>query len=191
MKKSRTILVLIAVVFLPLLALSGRFLVLDQPGRSDVIVVLAGETEQRPARGLELLDRGFAPRLILDVPADFVIYRWHELELARQYVQGLPQAVSISICPIHALSTKAEAQDVAPCLKRIGGQRVLLVTSDFHTRRALSTFRRVLPGYDFRVAAAYDAGQFGLQWWRRRQWAKVNFDEWMRLLWWQVVERWL
>ena len=23
-----------------------------------------------------------------------------------------------------------------------------------------------------------------------RQWAKINFDEWLRLVWWQAVDRW-
>jgi len=32
--------------------------------------------------------------------------------------------------------------------------------------------------------------QFGGKWWKHRQWAKVNFDEWLRLVWWQAVDRW-
>jgi hypothetical protein len=42
------------------------------------------------------------------------------------------------------LSTKAETRDVEGCLARENGGRVLIVTSDFHTRRALSIFRREL-----------------------------------------------
>ena len=66
MRKARIGLVL-AVFVLALLATSGRFLVVNQPRESDVILVLAGETEHRPARGLELLTLGYAPRLILNV----------------------------------------------------------------------------------------------------------------------------
>jgi hypothetical protein len=40
------------------------------------------------------------------------------------------------------------------------------------------------------VAAAYDPNEFGVQWWRHRQWAKVDFDEWLRLIWWELVDRW-
>jgi uncharacterized SAM-binding protein YcdF (DUF218 family) len=173
-----------------LVVTSGSFLIVNQPRKSDVIVILAGETEKRPARGLELLSQGFAPRLILDVPAEATIYQWNQLELAQQYVENLPQAAVISLCPIHALSTKGEAQDVSGCLTKIGALRVLLVTSDFHTRRTLSTFKLLCPQYDFSVAAAFDQREFGAQWWRRRQWAKVNFDEWIRLVWWQLVDRW-
>jgi uncharacterized SAM-binding protein YcdF (DUF218 family) len=66
----------------------------------------------------------------------------------------------------------------------------LIVTSDYHTRRALRTFQREAPDYEFSVAAAYDANEFGGQWWRHRQWAKVNFEEWLRLIWWELVDRW-
>lgn len=170
-------------------ATSGRFLVIDQPRKSDVMVVLAGETDRRPARGLELLDQGYAPRLMLNVPADAMIYQWNEVEIARKYVAGLPQASAIMICPIYGHSTRDESQDVARCLQDIGARKVLLVTSDYHTRRALSIFSRVMPA-DYSIAAAFDAKEFGVQWWRHRQWAKVNFDEWLKLIWWELVDRW-
>ena len=70
-----------------LVATSGRLLVVNQPRKSDVMVVLAGETERRPARGLELLDQGYAPRLILDVPAEAKIYHRNQAEIAQEYVE--------------------------------------------------------------------------------------------------------
>ena len=36
----------------------GRILVVDSPQPSDVIVVLAGETDRRPAHALQLLNQG-------------------------------------------------------------------------------------------------------------------------------------
>ena len=189
MKAVRIILataVLFAAIFV---AFSGRFLVLNQPQKSDVIVVLAGETQQRPARGLKLLIQGFAPRLVLDVPTA-TIYDKSQLDLAQDYVKTLPQANAISICPIYERSTKGEARDVSRCLKGSEAQKVLLVTSDYHTRRALSIFRHVLPQYRYSVAAASDEREYATSWWQRRQWAKVNFDEWIRLVWWELVERW-
>jgi hypothetical protein len=40
------------------------------------------------------------------------------------------------------------------------------------------------------VAAARDDTQFGTRWWTDRQWAKTCLDEWLRLIWWNGVERW-
>lgn len=189
MRKQRVLLPLAGIVLLGVAATSGRFLVVDEPRQADAIMVLAGETDRRPARGLELLNQGYAPRMILNVPAGATIYQWTQLELAQRYVEGLPQAGAITICPIYGLSTKAEARDAARCLQN-AGQRVLLVTSDYHTRRVLNTFRREVTSHDYSVAAAYDPREFGVQWWRHREWAKVNLEEWMRLVWWEVVDRW-
>jgi hypothetical protein len=180
----------LAVLLILFATQAGRFLVVDAPRASDVIVVLAGETDRRPTRALELLQQGFAKRVLIDVPADSTIYTFTQLDLAQKYVQSLPQAAVVSVCPIVGLSTKAETEDVEKCLTRMNPGTVLIVTSEFHTRRALSTFRQELPGRTFSVAAAYDSAQFGTHWWTHRQWAKTVVDEWLRLLWWSVVDRW-
>jgi hypothetical protein len=191
---------LLVVVSLALGSQAGSWLVLDNPQPADAIVVLAGETEQRPAKGLQLLDKGLAPRMFLDAPAGSRIYRWSQLELAQQYLNGLPEAQLLTACPIVGLSTRDEARDFASCLAtspsingmaiRTQVRRVLLVTSDFHTRRALAIFRHEIPEVQFSAAAAYDPAQYGAQWWQHRQWAKTFFDECVRLVWWHAVDRW-
>jgi len=190
MQKLRAVVLVIGIAALFFLFTSGGFLVVNDPQHADVIVVLAGEANQRPARGLELLSQGYAPRMVLDVPAEAMFFGEAELDLARSYVQKLPQRDSISVCPIHGLSTKAESYDVMGCLANSGVHSVLLVTSDYHTRRARSTFQHRFQGYRISVAAATDPIQFGRDWWRNRQWAKLNFDEWLRLVWWEGVDRW-
>lgn len=173
-----------------LAASSGTFLVIDEPQKADTILVLAGETDHRPARALELLKLGYAGRVILDVPASAMIFGSTYLQLAQSWTNAQPQSNALTVCPIQGLSTKAEAGNASECLRQAGAHSVLLVTSDFHTRRALSVFRKEIPDCTFHVAAAYDPTQFGMQWWRHRQWAKTNVDEWSRLLWWESVDRW-
>ncbi|MBV8051601.1 MAG: YdcF family protein [Acidobacteriaceae bacterium] len=181
----------IAVILLAVLCLtSGSFLIINQPRHADVIVVLAGEEDLRPALGLELLNQNFAPRLLLDVSVDGTIYGRSSLELAREYLQSQPHVGEATTCSINGLSTKAETEDVKRCLEPLKVHTVLLVTSEYHTRRALSIFRKMCPQYEFSVAAAFDNRQFGTRWWRRRQWAKMNLGEWLRLLWWEAVDRW-
>ena len=190
MKKLRTVLIVLIALALFLFSTSGHFLIINRPQHADTIVVLAGETDRRPALGLQLLQQGYAPRMVLDVPANAKIYHETMLQISQQYVRELPQAQSVIICPIYGLSTKAESQDVSQCLRTLGIHSILVVTSDYHTRRALSTFRHELPGMQISVAAATDPQQFGGAWWQHRQWAKLNFDEWLRLVWWQAVDRW-
>jgi DUF218 domain len=168
---------------------AGTMMVVDSPQPSDVIVVLAGETDSRPARALELLDRGYARRLLIDVPADDKVFGYTAVELAEHYEHTRPEAAQLGICPIEGLSTREESHDVERCLAKEQGTRILIVTSDYHTHRALSIFRREIPGKTFSIAAAYDSTQFGTRWWAHRQWAKTWFDEWLRWFWWVLVER--
>jgi DUF218 domain-containing protein len=178
-------------LFAALVAGTGRFLVVDEPEKSDAILVLAGETYNRPMLALDLLERGYAPRIVMDVPAAERIYQWTAPDLAQRWVQGLPQANSISICPIHGLSTRDESHEAENCMARAGGvHKVLIVTSDFHTRRARSVFQHEIPGLEFNIAAAHNPAEFGVLWWRQREWAKTNLYEWMRLIWWELVDRW-
>lgn len=182
--------VFVALLMVGLGANAGKLLVVNHPQPSDVILVLAGETELRPARAMELLDQGYGRHVVIDVSAESRDFGFREIDLAQEYVQHLPEAASVWICPIYGLSTRDEALEARKCLAREAGNRILIVTSDFHTRRALAIFRRVLPAKSLSVAAAFDDTQFGTRWWRRRQWAKTFLDEWMKLVWWSVVDRW-
>lgn len=169
---------------------AGEMMVIDSPQPSDVIVVLAGETDTRPARALELLNKGYARRLLIDVPAEDQIFGVTAQQLAEQFERSRPESAQLGICPIEGLSTREESHDVEKCLAQEQGTRILIVTSDYHTHRALSIFRREIPGKTFSIASAYDSTQFGTRWWTHRQWAKTWFDEWLRWLWWALVERW-
>ncbi|MFZ0796579.1 MAG: YdcF family protein [Terriglobales bacterium] len=169
---------------------AARFLVVDEPEPSDAIVVLAGETNVRPARALELLRQGVAPRVFMNAETRDVIYDQRLTDIAQKYVDSLPEASRISVCPIAGFSTFAEADDVSRCLQSLSAHRVLIVTSDYHTRRASLIFRHRLPQYHFSVAAAHNPGGFGYAWWTNREWAKITFDEWSKILWWEAVDRW-
>jgi uncharacterized SAM-binding protein YcdF (DUF218 family) len=168
---------------------AANLLVVDDRQPADAILVLAGETEARPALALDLLRQQYAPRIILNVPARAHVYQWAQSELAQHYLDSIaPRAATV--CPIEGLSTRDEARDAGRCLQALGARRVLIVTSDFHTRRARSVLRHELPQFKFSIAAARDQRIFGTPWYHHRQWAKTFFDESIRLVWWYAVDRW-
>jgi hypothetical protein len=183
---------LIGLFLIGILAASqaGRFLVIDKPEKSDAIVVLAGETNFRPAHALELLRQGWAPRAFMNAETRNLIYDQQLIDIARKYASNLPEADRVSVCPIVGFSTNDEVDDVSRCLQSLSVHRVLIVTSEFHTRRSLMIFRHRLPQYNFSVAAARNPAQFSEAWWRHREWAKTTVDEWMKMFWWQAVDRW-
>src|SRR5215471_8345278 len=98
MRKLRILILVLLVVWL--IARSDRFLVVDDPQKSDVIVVLAGETDRRPARALELLQREYARNMVIDVPDNARIFGSTAAELAQKWAATLPQVSQVSVCPI-------------------------------------------------------------------------------------------
>jgi len=184
---------IVLVVVLALAALAhqaAHFLVVDDPEKSDAIVVLAGETSLRPTHAVELLRQGMAPHAFMNAETRVLIYDQELTEIAQKYINTLPEANRISVCPIIGFSTAAEAADVGRCLQSQDVHRILIVTSDFHTRRALLIFRNRLPQYQFSVAAARAPGSFGEAWWTNREWAKSTLDEWLKIIWFEGVDRW-
>ncbi len=185
----RRVLVLL-LILLAVASQAARLLWVDNPQKSDAIVVLAGEENLRPARGLELLRQGAAPRMWIDVVDRDRMFDQSLAEIAEKYVAKQPEANQIKICRLKGLSTAAETADVRSCLQPFGVHRVLIVTSGFHSRRALSIFRQRLPDYEFSIAAVHDPVQYGTAWWTNREWAKATFDEWVKFIWWEAVDRW-
>jgi uncharacterized SAM-binding protein YcdF (DUF218 family) len=172
---------------------SGSWLVLNAPEKSDVIVVLAGDhNDERFWRGMQLLRAGYAQQLFLDARADTLQYGHSPAEYAAAFIQqaGGDMRNRVHVCPLRGNSTAAESQCTRACLAPLHPHSVLLVTSDHHTRRALSVEQHIMPEYHWSVAAATNDFEFGKQWWRRREWAKMYVEEWQRFAWWELVDRW-
>ena len=190
MRKFALLAIVVAVIAFALNA--GRMLVVRDLRHADAIIVLVGETDRRPARALQLLRQGYAPRVLLDASADVYVYHRSVSEIAEEYIHTLPPEVarSVSVCQESGLSTLEEAREVRHCLDAVGARSMLVVTSEYHTRRARSVFRHSYPDRSIGVAGASEPDQFGVLWWRHRQWAKVTANEWARLVWWECVDRW-
>ncbi len=172
----------------------ASFLAVENLQQADAIVVLAGDVnDRRYQKGIELLRAQYGHQMFLDASDDITLYGHTYAERARQFVEENSTGLSdrVQVCPIREDSTATETKYVAKCLSYLPpGSRILLVTSDYHTRRALSVFSHRLPSYQWSVAAAHDDTQFGTQWWHHREWAKNAVREWQKLLWWEMLERW-
>jgi uncharacterized SAM-binding protein YcdF (DUF218 family) len=183
-----------AVILLPVMRQAGSFLVVQHLHKADVIVVLGGDVnDRRYWKGMELLRNGYGRDLLVDAVDQTTMYGHTYAEWAQSFVEetNSGRSESVKVCPIGEDSTIGETKYVQACLADAHAQSVLLVTSDFHTRRAASIFRNRLPMYTWYVAAADDSTQFGARWWTHREWAKRAAEEWQKLLWWNLAERWL
>lgn len=173
---------------------AGNYLVVNRPERSEVIVVLAGDhNDHRYWGGLELLREGYGQRMLVDAAGDKLYgrtYAEHAVDFVAQSAGD--KASEVSICTIQNDSTVQEVSDVRRCLAQIhpAPRSVLLVTNDYHTRRALLIFNNRLRQYHWSVAAVGDTALYGEPWWHNREWAKIYIYEWEKLVWWKCFESW-
>jgi uncharacterized SAM-binding protein YcdF (DUF218 family) len=165
----------------------GWALIRDEgPAKADLAVVLAGDYwGYRISHAADLVRAGDVPAVLVSGPDGF--YGKHECDFAIAYAigRGYPAQYFIPF-PNQARSTREEAQMILPELQRRGIHRILLVTSDYHTRRAARIFRAanqsMRAGVEIRVVAAPDKEFQPSSWWRTRQGQKIAFMEWSKTL---------
>ncbi|HKW96942.1 MAG TPA: YdcF family protein [Bryobacteraceae bacterium] len=154
----------------------------DQPFHAGLIVAIAGDPYgHRILKAAELVKQGYAPQILVSGAPGF--YDLHENDLAIPFAvrRGYPAQWFIPF-PHEAHSTDEEAQAIIPELRRRGVRRVILVTSDYHSRRALRTFRKYGPDIDMRMVAVPDPHFNPHGWWRSREGRKIFFLEWSKTL---------
>ncbi len=152
------------------------------PCKADVIVVLAGDQwGNRVVKAGELLRQGWAPKVL--VSGAGVFYGLNEGDMAIQFVvrAGYPADGFFNL-PSPARSTEEEARYIVPEMRRRGVHRFILVTSDFHTRRAAAIYRKAAPDLPFCVVASADPDFSPDGWWHNREGRKTAFFEWSKTL---------
>lgn len=165
--------------------MAGAALVRDeQPVRADLAVVPAGGWRgNRILKAAELVRDGWVPKVLVSGTA---YYGWSESDAAIEFAvrRGYEREWFIAF-PHGAQSTEEEARLIGERLRRMGVRRILLVTSDYHTRRAWGCFRQALPEIEVRAIAAADP-DFPPAWWRSRQGRKTFLLEWMKMVSWRL-----
>lgn len=164
----------------PLLRLVGSELVLDDsPRAADAIVILGDDNYNgdRAARAAELMKAGWAPRVVASGRYLRPYASIAELEQHDLTDRGVPASAVVRF-PHHADNTREECVAVSRLLTSRGWKHVLLVTSNYHTRRADYICSRLLPrGTELRVVAAQDSEFRPDNWWENRKGVKIFFHE--------------
>ena len=137
------LLLAVAAIFFP-----QPFLCVDSgPVKADVIVVLGGGSHERPERAAELFNEHAAPRIIISGLGDYEINR--RLLIAA----GVPgNAIELET---QSHTTRENAQFTVKLLREQKLKRVILVTSWYHSRRAVACFRHYAPEMRFFSRPSY------------------------------------
>jgi uncharacterized SAM-binding protein YcdF (DUF218 family) len=164
----------------PLLRLAGNWWVVEDPlAHADAIVVLGDDNfvGDRASRAAELFQAGWAPQVV----ASGRMLRPHTgmAEIIERDLKsrGVP-AVAIVRFEHQAANTIQEAQALRDLALQRHWHSVLVVTSNYHTRRAHYTFRKVFPsGITVSMASAEDSEYLPNTWWLSRAGLKHFFTE--------------
>ena len=152
----------------------GAYLVrAEPPHQADIAVVLAGDASGgRILKAAEFARQGYVERVLVSGPPGF--YGHYECDLAIPFamMHGYPESYFLHF-ENEALSTAEEAAVTVKELRRLGARDILIVTTDFHTRRAGRDYRAAAPDLRFTVVASPDTYFTPGGWWREREGRKT------------------
>jgi len=156
----------------PMLRFVGEsWIVEDADSKADALIVLSDDNfyADRATRAAELFREGKAPIVVasgrrLRPMAGIAELMEHDL-----VERGVPKDKIVRLAH-DADNTQEEAEALTKLAAQRKWHSVIVVTSNYHTRRARYIFRRVFPqGIEVRVASAHD-GDFDPQhWWEKRK----------------------
>lgn len=181
------------VVFrVPLLVGVARVMeVRHEPVRSDLILVLSGDGKQagRADHAARLFHAGIAPTVLVvraeDPPAALRGFYPNDSDVQVLLLRdrGVPaSAIRVLKAPGGASSTMEEGRLLAWYLRRHPASRVTVVTTEFHTRRALWAIRQTtedLPT-EIRMSGARDPRFHAGNWWRSEDGMLAYFSEYVK-----------
>lgn len=172
-----------------LLAFAGRWLdVGETPHKADYALVLGGDENVRPFVAAALWRAGYVRKVLVSRVADSpaveegLAIPTHDVIRAVLRVRDVPEA-NIVVLDTPCSTTRDEAVTLARYLEREPSATVLVVTNDFHTRRARWVIRKSLgdrASQATMISAPTEA--FSLDgWWRSQAGFRFVVNEYLRL----------
>lgn len=177
------IVVLIGLLYLaraPLLRLAGNYWIeSDVPANVDAIVILSDDNfnADRATRAADLYHDGWAPRVVasgrrLRPYISIADLMEHDLES-----RGVPKQAVIPFAH-DAGNTLEELRGIREFVQQHGWKRIMIVTSNYHTRRTRYLCEHVFPAdVHVLVVAAPDHDYDPDSWWKTRKGLKIYFHE--------------
>lgn len=129
-----------------------------------IIVVSGGDTDARTDSGIELYKNGWAPMMIFSGaaqdesgPSNAAAMKSHAIN------EGVPaEAIAVEEA---SRTTQENAQNTRTLLAEGDYQRVILVTSGYHQRRALIEFERLTGDVEIVNRPVYQDQDWSFWWW--------------------------
>jgi uncharacterized SAM-binding protein YcdF (DUF218 family) len=183
-----------------ILTRAGEYLVVSDPlQKADAIEILASGPLKRSLKAAELYRQGWAPRIVVTKDEQIFemeelkhynisVYEGHEIVCAVLKFHKVPAEV-IEVLDGNNHGTWDEALKLRKYMQERSLKRLIVVTSNFHTRRTRMAFRRALrgTGVDVLVAAAPPDYEYNPhRWWTRKMDSRTLILEYQKLVFYAV-----
>lgn len=175
MKKLSSLIVVIAAALGIYALLISLYLPVQDPlKKADAIIVVSGgDTKGRTMHGIDLYEKGYAPKLIFSGAAkDPASISNAKAMMVIAAARGVPTtAISLE-------ETSRDTKENAKSTQALAAQykTIILVTSDYHQRRVYQEFKQAYPGdTEFINAPAKD------KYWGRKSWFFTPYGWWISL----------
>lgn len=189
MKKKKIILIVLCILILgvvfikPILTCAANLLIIrEEPSKADVIVVLAGEqTGERINYAVNLYKKGYSKKLLLT--------GWSQSRMADTAFKMKDQALKMGV-PEDAIlmetkstSTYENAAFSKEIIDDNSFNKVILVTSSYHSRRSKYVFQKVLNKQMKIISCPADVSYFKPNgWWNSKKGRRTLIDEYEKLI---------
>ncbi len=170
----------------------------ETPRQADYVLVMPGGETMRPFMAAALVRAGFVERVLIPETvsspevADAIVPPTHEISRHILLHRGVPGS-RIEVLPGESNATITDSRALADFLKASPDARILVVTSDYHTRRTRWVFRRVLGNRMRRVTIVSTPNDDFKpeQWWRTEKGFVTVIGEYLKLAAYSVRYGWL
>jgi uncharacterized SAM-binding protein YcdF (DUF218 family) len=168
-----------------LLEKAGRYLYCkDELKPADIIVILAGEQTERVEYGVKLYKEGWARKDKIIMAGGPLVWKftWASLMKEHAILLGIPP--NAILLEDQSRGTEEDAIFTKNMLNKYQYNSCILVTSPYHSRRAITIFKRVMGDEIKLISAPCDTSWFSFdEWWKRRRERAVVLDEYSKFMW--------
>lgn len=177
-----TIIFSLILVFIFIFLSLGKFLIVsDELEKADAIVVFSGDNGPRTEEAVRLLKEGYGDYLLL---SGGKVYDYVTMaSLMKEHAIKLGIDEDKILVEDKASSTYENAIFSKEIIEDHNFDSIILVTSEYHTRRTKLTMEKVLKDLDVKVMMAYSKEEeFNTNWWTSGESILITISEYLKLL---------